>query len=132
MNDQPTTGSELGSRNVDLGPRVLESIHVPWYGSLRQQVGELMEKKEPLPPLPKYRDPEPGERGMGPLVIDEKRRLPTQLVEANLQRADLRGADLAQAVLDRADLSGARLDGADLAGASMEMIRDDSADPTVA
>ena len=66
---------------------------------------------------------------MGPLVIDELRRLPTQLVEANLQRADLRGADLAQAVLDRADLSGARLDGADLTGASMAMIRDDATDP---
>ena len=68
---------------------------------------------------------------MGPLIIDEQRRLPTQLVEANLQRADLRGANLAQAVLDRADLSGARLDGADLAGASMTLTRDDVADLVV-
>ncbi len=70
MNDQPTTGYEQGSGSVELGPRVLESIHVPWYGSLKQQVGELMEKKQPLPPLPKYRDPEPGEATMGPLVIE--------------------------------------------------------------
>jgi uncharacterized protein YjbI with pentapeptide repeats len=46
---------------------------------------------------------------MRPLIIDAARRLPTQLVEANLQRSDLRGAYLAQAVLDRANVTGARL-----------------------
>lgn len=63
---------------------------------------------------------------MGPLIIDEKRRLPTQLVGANLQQVDMRGAELAQALLDGADLTGARIRDARFKGASMQNTRDAS------
>ncbi len=70
MNDQPTIGSVDETRNVELGALVLESIHEPWFRSLKEQVGELMAKQQPLPPLPRYRDREPGEESLGPLVIE--------------------------------------------------------------
>ena len=53
-------------------------------------------------------------------------RLPTQLRDARLQRADMRGADLAQAVLDGVDWTGSRRSGASFDGASMQNMRDDA------
>ena len=53
-----------------MGPIVIDSIHEPWYSSFRREVGEMLAKKQPLPPLPKYRDALPGEESIGPMVIE--------------------------------------------------------------
>jgi uncharacterized protein YjbI with pentapeptide repeats len=57
---------------------------------------------------------------LGPLLLGKDRRLPSRLVEAALDYADLRGADLRYADLTKADLTNARTSGAAVEGAVLD------------
>jgi TonB family protein len=70
--EQLSTNS--GPGNPTAGPAVglflADSIYEPWFKSFARQIGELFQKPEALPPLPRFSEPTPGSLEIGPMLID--------------------------------------------------------------
>ena len=54
----------------ELGPLVVESLHVPWWRSFLVEVGSIF-SPEKIPPPPSYRPAAPGEVDLPPLVLEQ-------------------------------------------------------------
>jgi periplasmic protein TonB len=54
---------------IDWRPTVIESLHTPWWMSLREGFRALLQPEDKTP-LPRYRDAEPGEPTLGPMMLD--------------------------------------------------------------
>lgn len=65
-----TSGTGKPAAGPAAGLFLTDSIYEPWYKSFSRQIGELFQKPENLPPLPKFSDPKPGDVEIGPMLID--------------------------------------------------------------